>query len=278
MKYLEEQLLEIYQKECINSGMSYNQVREKYGIPRGTWDYYIRKKFQKKADKRQYKPNDTFFDIIDSEIKAYLLGFLYADGYLATDGRIGIRLQEGDIEILQLIQKYICPNNPIESSNNQNFKRQLQHSIRWRSAHMYTRLKELGFCIDKTHTDSIILQLIPDNLKLHFLRGYTDGDGCLQAYNLSNSSYRKIAISWSNGCCQLFNDIKDLLPNYSWHLYNKDTYFVLGCYCQKEAYDIIKKLYLDCNFFLTRKMKIAEQIFNFYNNDNTELTNQITKG
>ena len=79
MKYSEEQLLEIYQEECINSGMSYSQVREKYGIPRGTWDYYIRKKFQKKADKRQYKPNDTFFDTIDSEIKAYLLGFLYAD-------------------------------------------------------------------------------------------------------------------------------------------------------------------------------------------------------
>ena len=53
-----------------------------------------------KADTRTYRANDDFFDVIDSEIKAYLLGFLYADGYLASDGRIGIRLQIDDEEII----------------------------------------------------------------------------------------------------------------------------------------------------------------------------------
>jgi len=273
MKYTKEQLLEIYQKECITNKMRYKEVREKYGIPRGTWDYWIRKRGGNCADKRFHRPNDDFFDSIDSEIKAYLLGYLYADGYIASDGRIGIRLQEDDVEILEMIQKYICPNNPIESSNNQNFKRKPQNSIRWKSLHMYNKLKEFGFCIDKTHTDSNIFQLVPDNMKIHFLRGYTDGDGNLQVYRLDNGTHRKISICWCNGCSKILKDIKEWLPNYSWHLYDNKTFYTLGCYNHNEAYEIISLLYKDANFFLTRKMNQYKMLFNFYSN--TELTKQI---
>ena len=275
MKYTAEQLREIYEKECIENKMRYSEVKKKYNIPRGTWDYWIRKKMGNRADLRKHRPNDHFFDSIDSEVKAYLLGFLYADGYIASDGRIGIRLQEGDVEILEMIQKYICPNNPIESSNNQNFKRKPQHSIRWRSSIMYSRLKELGFCIDKTHTDSNIFQLIPEDMKKHFLRGYTDGDGHLQVYRLDNGTYRKIGICWCNGSIKILEDIRSWLPNHLWHLYNSKTFWVLGCYQHKDAYEVIKLLYDNANFFLTRKMNQAKKLFDFYSNSNTELTQQI---
>ena len=92
------------------------------------------------SDERIYRANDTFFDVINSEIKAYLLGFLYADGYLASDGRMGIRLKIDDIEIIKLIKQHICPENPIEYSNNQNFKRRPQCSIRWKSKNMYNSM------------------------------------------------------------------------------------------------------------------------------------------
>lgn len=272
MKFTKEQLKQIYETECLNNNLGYSEVRKKYNIPRGTWDYWVRKKFEKIADRRIYRPNDHFFDIIDSEIKAYLLGYLYADGYLASDGRIGIRLQEDDIEILEMIQKYICPSNPIESSNNQNFKRKPQHSLRWKSVIMYKRLKELGFCIDKTHADSNIFQLIPEEMKKHFLRGYTDGDGSVRAYKLDCGKDRKIEISWSNGSKQIFEDIRNWMPQYNWHLYSNSTYYVLGCYTHCDAYKIIELLYRGANFFLNRKMSNANKIFEFYSNSNTELT------
>lgn len=275
MKYSKEQLVEIYETECLQNKMKYSEVKKKYDIPRGTWDYWIRKRLGNKADKRKYKANDHFFDSIDSEVKAYLLGFLYADGYLASDGRIGIRLKEEDIEILEMIQKYICPSNPIEHSNNQNFKRQPQCSIRWKSHIMYNRLKELGFCIDKTHTDSNIFQLIPEDMKKHFLRGYTDGDGHIQAYRLDNGTYRKISICWVNGCINILKDIQNWMPQHSWHLYDEKTFYVLGCYHHKEAYEIIQRLYSNATFFLTRKINQANKIFEFYSNSNTELTKQI---
>ena len=34
---------------------------------------------------RKYEVNESFFDVIDTEEKAYFLGFLYADGYNNTD-------------------------------------------------------------------------------------------------------------------------------------------------------------------------------------------------
>jgi len=34
---------------------------------------------------RKYNIDETFFDVIDTEEKAYFLGFLYADGYNNTD-------------------------------------------------------------------------------------------------------------------------------------------------------------------------------------------------
>lgn len=114
---------EIYQKEHIENGLTYSQIREKYNIERGTWDYYVRKKFGLKNDRRKHRANDSFFTSIDTEEKAYLLGFLYADGYLASDGRMGCRLTIDDIEIIHLIKKYIALNSPIEYTNNQNIKR-----------------------------------------------------------------------------------------------------------------------------------------------------------
>jgi transposase len=52
---------EIYQKEHLENGLTYSQIREKYNIPRGTWDYWVRQKLNLRSDKRKHRANDTFF-------------------------------------------------------------------------------------------------------------------------------------------------------------------------------------------------------------------------
>ena len=55
--------------------------------------------------KRKYDVNDNYFDIIDSQEKAYIFGLFYADACnYEYNGRIKIDLQEDDKEILEIIK------------------------------------------------------------------------------------------------------------------------------------------------------------------------------
>ena len=60
---------------------------------------------------RKIKLNQNFFKYIDSEEKAYVLGFLYADGYNnEVKKQISIRLHKKDIDILIKIRDLLFPN------------------------------------------------------------------------------------------------------------------------------------------------------------------------
>lgn len=70
--------------------------------------------------KRKYSVNDNFFKVIDSEEKAYLLGFFLADGSynLGTrctkSYRYQVCLQGRDKSIIDFFQNFICPENSIK--------------------------------------------------------------------------------------------------------------------------------------------------------------------
>lgn len=268
---------DIYQREHVENGLTYSQIREKYDIPRGTWDYYVRQKLGLRNDGRKHRANDSFFTVIDSEEKAYLLGFLYADGYLANDGRMGCRLTEDDIEIIKLIQKYIAINSPIEYTNNQNIKRRPQVSIRWKSHQMYQDLLNLGFCVDKTHTDSNVFSYVPNELKLAFIRGYCDGDGNVRFDNRSTSGWYRCSISFVNGTSHVLKDIEDFLETFDIHGYIRKckNYYVLVYERVVDAAKIAYLLYNNANIYLTRKHDKAIQMIKY--RTNTELTNKHKK-
>ena len=58
--------------------------------------------------KRKYPIVEDFFDVIDTEEKAYILGLLYADGYNNTDrNSVSLGLKETDREVLDKITEEI---------------------------------------------------------------------------------------------------------------------------------------------------------------------------
>lgn len=61
----------------------------------------------------KYDVNIHFFDIIDNEYKAYILGFILADGHISKQGNLMITLQSKDIDILDKINKAMESNYPI---------------------------------------------------------------------------------------------------------------------------------------------------------------------
>ena len=64
---------------------------------------------------RKYPIVEDFFDKIDTEEKAYILGLLYADGCNQTErNSVIISLKEDDKEILEKITLLIQPTKPLQ--------------------------------------------------------------------------------------------------------------------------------------------------------------------
>ncbi len=132
--------------------------------------------------KRKYPIVEDFFDDINTEEKAYILGLLYADGYNDTNrNSVSLGLKETDREILDKITVLIQPTKPLQYINTQNngFKNsQNQYRLVMESRKISQRLIELGCGKAKTH--NLVFPTgtqVPKYLQRHFIRGYFDGDG-----------------------------------------------------------------------------------------------------
>ncbi len=148
--------------------------------------------FRNASDRhKKYTINENFFAVVDTEEKAYFLGYLYADGYLHKD-KYHIALQqtgEENKEILLKLNKLIESNRPLDfiKMSKYNKRHGLIRGDVYRlnidNKKMTYDLIKLG-CVQKK---SLILKFpttnqVPSHLIRHFIRGYFDGDGCLSFY------------------------------------------------------------------------------------------------
>lgn len=141
----------------------------------GRYDYRAKKMF-----------NERFFQVIDTEEKAYWLGFLYADGCITNKAvRLEISIKdrkhlEKFKDILQYQDAHFYFRKDVESI-----------LLYMNSSVMVQDLETLGCVKKKTH----ILQFpdteqIPPSLIHHFMRGYFDGDGCIYVHPKLRSSFQ----------------------------------------------------------------------------------------
>lgn len=125
---------------------------------------------------RKYSVNDCYFDEIDSEEKAYILGFLCADGYLMTNiCQLGIDLHPQDEEILHRIKKCMSLESPVKNGSTK-----CGYTMRrliWTSRPMHAKLISYGIKPRKSYNLSNLSVKIPPKMYRHFFRGYFDGDG-----------------------------------------------------------------------------------------------------
>lgn len=128
---------------------------------------------------RKHDFDQTFFDKIDTEEKAYVLGFIYADGCNnrhPTTGELTISQMERDVDILEKIKKVMKSTYPISEEKNKwgGIEKRFRFYIYGQK--LNKQLTNLGV----VHNKSLILKFpafISDDLMPHFIRGYFDGDG-----------------------------------------------------------------------------------------------------
>jgi hypothetical protein len=145
---------------------------KRFQIDKRGWKFY---------NPRIYDLDDHFFDTIDTEEKSYDLGILLADASIrwhSHEGNIALGLKKEDEEILHKILRSMKSNYPIKYYKSKNGFYRAGFTIY--SGHMTRSLIKLGCSPNKTYTIPWPTDgQVPNHLKRHLMRGYTDGDGWL---------------------------------------------------------------------------------------------------
>lgn len=128
--------------------------------------------------KRKYAFDMNYFDIIDTEEKAYWLGFLYAEGNLHRS-TLAIKLHQNDEKHLLAFKNSIQSEHFIKPIKN---KKAVVFKIHWNG--FPEKLKKVGIFPNK-HA-KIKYPDIEKKIDMHFIRGFFDGDGWITHYQPKN--------------------------------------------------------------------------------------------
>lgn len=198
------------------------------------------------------KFDNTVFDRIDSEEKAYWLGFLYADGSVSsTINNIELSLSAKDASHLEKYRQFLKATSPIKFSvvtvKGKTYKRcRLTVSDKY----FKERLIALGCMPRKTTILSFRKEIFasPD-LIYPFIRGYVDGDGCI-SYTKTGRLNLQIM-----GTPLFLIEIKMLFPEFGVMMQDKrrnSCIRIISC-TANNADSVLTKLYKDATIYLNRK-------------------------
>lgn len=124
--------------------------------------------------------NENYFENIDTEHKAYFLGFISADGCVSHRTKnckvLSINIHKQDINILNKFKVEIRFSGEISMNNvRSNMCTMFCHSIK-----MVNDLAKYNVIPNKTK--NLIFPNLPEDLIRHYMRGYFDGDGCVSIH------------------------------------------------------------------------------------------------
>jgi len=195
-----------------------------------------------------------FFEVIDTEEKAYILGFIAADGSVYGN-TLSIELKRSDKEHLVKINKCLGSDRPIENtlSTDKRVDKVYQAArISQQSKKLITDLAKYGIVPNKTASMAIAFALIPDIFLRDFWRGCIDGDGWL-----SEGSIPVVGLTGTKNVLESFQlfikntldiDFRAITPNRS--IFNTKYY--------KDHTSVAKCLYKNSCLYLDRKFIIAK--------------------
>ncbi len=232
--------------------------------------------------------NVNFFDNVDSEIKAYLLGFLYADGCNHTNKktrnhRISLEICDKDIEIINLFVEHLQIKDPhlffrkrrIKILNNKKHSIVRSCSLNLSGEIFCKKMSEKGMIQRKSLTLKFSNEdQVPNHLIRHFIRGYMDGDGSVTSNRWKNIYLH--FISTKRFCKKISENIfkfTNIKPNY----YKRGNVWVIVLGGNKQVIKVLDWLYSDAKFFLARKRKRFIDFLHHYKNKDFKMDNCSTQ-
>lgn len=243
---------ELAEQEYSSSYIGIRELSKKYNLDRGKLSGWLLAKGFLNENRRAKKSfNVNYFDSIDTEEKAYWLGFLFADGAITKSNKsysIELSLKIDDFMHVENFAK--CVNKEYVNNNSTYRSRCILGS-----KHMFNTLVSYGCTTKKSLTlkfpDKNIFK--DESLIKHFIRGYVDGDGCLSYGNKQHTTSCVSMLGTKNfldGIQKEYGSNK----NYTKNNKSQDITLVLAYNC-KQGFEFAKWLYQDATIYLDRKYK-----------------------
>jgi len=215
----------------------------------------------------RYKYNSDVFEIINTEEKAYWLGFIGADGCVHNkkDGgsRLKISLKLEDKPHLEKFNEFINGNVDIKKIINKiKDKAYNACEIVINSTKMCKDLINLGVIPNKTF--NLALPKIKEEFYFAYIRGFVDGDGCLYCAVDKNGRLRH-SMEIVGASLIILEEIKEYfkLHNITSQIYIKRKgNYKLMIYDKKSILTFLKLFYLNSNIYLNRKYDKAVEMNN----------------
>lgn len=252
-----EEELDILQKR--KSGIKRKDIIEQYGISDRHYQNVILKnggELNKRVNK--YSFNEDYFEKIDTEDKAYFLGFIVADGNINSKTN-AITIIQKETSILNTFKKCIDSDCKISTTKSRDVS-----TITVSSKKMKDDLYNLG--INSNKTMIVKYPNIPKDLEHHFMRGVFDGDGCISIHKRREDSRD----TTDRGQVNICSGSRDFIEKYVDRLNEicgitknkircpKGTYNVIDWGSFSDIEKFYDFFYRDATIYLERKKKTFE--------------------
>lgn len=240
--------------------------------------------------KKETHYEKDFFKEIDTEEKAYWLGFIYADGYVSVSEKdrryeFGIELSMKDSSHLEKLNKSINGNAKITSrSRTIDFKKYKSHtkmsSIRFYCKDITYDLISHGVVPNKTKILEFPKNLKKDLLR-HFVRGFIDGDGYI-SFNERKYGYKTrigFVCESEKFAKSMIEECKEYLSLGSMKITHEKNRSIsnFDTSNQAQVYEFANFLYKDATIYLDRKYNVYLQMIKYLESKNKPSLDRNTR-
>lgn len=235
--------IEMYEK-----GMNVRKIAKALSVgDNRVRSYLIKNGIQLNVNNQLYTHNTSVFKKIDTEEKAYWLGFLGADGANCKN-ILELTLKESDKAHVEQFRNFISPTAPVTYRPTQKAYR-----VAVCSKEICDDLSRLGITPSKSLTYEFC-EDVPEHLLHHYLRGYFDGDGSVHI--------RKD----NQAVCEIIGTesfLNQMLSKLDLHINKKGRHgkaFYVRYSGNQKALVFLDKIYKDATIYLPRKFERYQKI------------------
>lgn len=231
--------------------------------------------------------NDNFFTDINTEEKAYILGFLCADGCITNKAGSyswKIRLQRQDEDILIKIKQAVGTKTNLKYQHDivkmpqGNLFQSETVSLLVCNKQNVLDLVKYGIIPNKTHNLHFDFSCMDRKLYRHFFRGLYDGDGTFGVYkskaNTGGNHYETMLTGYYDFLLEIQTIFNKIFPNICFNLYHAkgcaNDIYRLSSNKKEEFFTFLQWLYDESHIYLNRKYNKYINIKEKYTEDSND--------